>query len=86
MSEITTAEIKSMTKVQNYMRGYKDGKSDVLEEIKAEIEGLERIYYFECFYDCRSKVIDIIDRHISEVGTSKSLPEGDKKWANADMI
>ena len=34
---ITEAEIKSMTKEQNYMRGYKDGKSDVLDKIKAEI-------------------------------------------------
>lgn len=38
MSEISETEIKAMTKEQNYIRGYKDGKSDVLNEISAEIE------------------------------------------------
>ena len=38
MSEISEIEIKSMTKEQNYMRGYKDGKSDVLDKIRTEIE------------------------------------------------
>ena len=38
MSEISETEIRSMTKEQNYMRGYKDGKSDVLDKIRAEIE------------------------------------------------
>lgn len=38
MSEISETEIKTMTKEQNYMRGYKDGKSDVLEKIRAEID------------------------------------------------
>lgn len=37
MSEISEIEIKSMTKEQNYMRGYKDGKSDVLDKIREEI-------------------------------------------------
>jgi hypothetical protein len=37
MSEISETEIKAMTKEQNYMRGYKDGKSDVLDKIIAEI-------------------------------------------------
>lgn len=37
MSKISETEIKSMTKEQNYMRGYKDGKSDVLEKIRAEL-------------------------------------------------
>ena len=41
MSEISETEIKAMTKEQNYMRGYKDGKSDVLDKISAEIK--ERI-------------------------------------------
>lgn len=38
MSKITETEIKSMTKEQNYLRGYTDGKSDVLDKIRAEIE------------------------------------------------
>ena len=37
MSEISEIEIKSMSKEQNYMRGYEDGKSDVLDKIRAEI-------------------------------------------------
>ena len=38
MSEISEIEIKSMTKEQNYMRGYEDGKSDVIDKIRAEIK------------------------------------------------
>ena len=38
MSEISETEIKAMTKEQNYIRGYKNGKSDVLDKIRAEIE------------------------------------------------
>jgi len=40
MSEISETEIKAMTKEQNYIRGYKDGKSDVLDKIRAEIPKL----------------------------------------------
>ena len=38
MSEISEKEIKAMTKEQNYMRGYRDGKSDILGKIRAEIK------------------------------------------------
>ena len=38
MTEISETEIKSMTKEQNYMRGYEDGKSDVLDKIELEID------------------------------------------------
>lgn len=41
MCEISENEIKSMTKEQNYMRGFEDGKSDVLDKIRAEIEQLK---------------------------------------------
>jgi hypothetical protein len=37
MSEISEIEIKSMTKEQNYMRGYEDGRADALDKIRAEI-------------------------------------------------
>jgi hypothetical protein len=37
MTEISETKIKKMTKEQNYLRGYKDGKSDVLNKIRAEI-------------------------------------------------
>ena len=38
MSEISETEIKSMSKEQNYMRGYEDGKSDVLDKMRDEID------------------------------------------------
>ncbi len=38
MSEISETEIKAMTKEQNYIRGYKNGKSDVLHKITDEID------------------------------------------------
>jgi hypothetical protein len=37
MSEISEAEIKAMSKEQNYLKGYADGKSDTLNKIRAEI-------------------------------------------------
>lgn len=61
MSEITETEIKSMTKKQNYMRGYRDGKSDVLDKLGAEIMSLtnddtpERIWNVD--------VLEIIDKY-----------------------
>ena len=57
MSEISETEIKSMTKEQNYMRGYKDGKSDVLDKIRAEITEYKdnKIIHLE-----RNEMIDIV--------------------------
>lgn len=43
MSEISEIEIKSMSKEQNYMRGYEDGKSDAFKKIREEIQ--ENINY-----------------------------------------
>ena len=40
MSKISETEIKSMSKEQNYMRGYRDGKFDVLDNIRAEINDI----------------------------------------------
>lgn len=47
MSEISETEIKAMTKEQNYLRGYADGKSDVLDNIRTEID--EKISHYEHF-------------------------------------
>lgn len=64
MSEISEVEIKSMTKEQNYMRGYEDGKSDVLYKIRAEVMNLtdghtpERIWNVD--------VLEIIDKYRGE--------------------
>ena len=57
MSEISETEIKSMTKEQNYMRGYKDGRSDVLDKIRAEIEHLT---YYWCEVNPRSVIDDVL--------------------------
>ena len=38
MSVITETDIKKMTKEQNYMRGYRDGMSDTLDKIRAELK------------------------------------------------
>ena len=65
MSKISETEIKSMTKEQNYMRGYEDGKSDVLDKIRAEIQGLRN-----CSCSCSDGIIDdveeIIDKYTAE--------------------
>lgn len=59
MSEISESEIKSMTKEQNYMRGYEDGKSDVLDKIRAEIEIMPKTYPFVNHFDTYIKVDDV---------------------------
>ena len=73
MSEISETEIKSMTKEQNYIRGYKDGKSDVLDKIRAEIE----MYEADCKLqggtdeceECNSNVFGSIYRIIDKYKT-----------------
>ena len=55
-----------MTKEQNYMQGYKDGKSDVLNKIRAEIEHLT---YYWCEVNPRTvidDVLQIIDKYKAE--------------------
>lgn len=71
MSEITETEIKSMTKEQNYMLGYRDGKSDVLDKIRAEIKHF--MYELnpnssESDYAC-NYVLEIIDKILKEQTT-----------------
>ena len=73
MKEISETEIKSMTKEQNYIRGYKDGyvhgckngKSDVLEQIRAEISAILTNSYDE---GVKEKALQIIDKHRAETG------------------
>lgn len=72
MSEISETEIKSMTKEQNYLRGYSDGKSDVLDKIRADIEQLptakctetQRIYIDAA--DFKENVLAILDKYKAE--------------------
>ena len=69
MSEISEIEIKSMTKEQNYMRGYEDGKSDVLDNLRAEIEEIEingHIRDVECFSAGINTVLNVIDKYRAE--------------------
>lgn len=76
MSEISENEIKSMTKEQNYMRGYKDGKSDVLDKIRAEM--LEEILshsgtgeeVIQAYADGLKKGVEIIDKYKGESETN----------------
>lgn len=66
MSEISENEIKSMTKEQNYMRGYEDGKSDVLNKIRAEIEPTRKKYLemndIDWLNGC-DDILEIIDKY-----------------------
>ena len=69
MSEISEIEIKSMTKEQNYMRGYEDGKSDVLDKIRAEIKALSNAnpsYWHSGDMVEREDVLEIIDKYKAE--------------------
>lgn len=67
MSEISEIEIKSMTKEQNYMRGYEDGKSDVLDKIRAEIEHYNlRPSNYPCDMISIGTVLQIIDKYRNE--------------------
>ena len=56
-----------MTKEQNYIRGYKDGKSDVLDKIKAEIEQeyLAKGHLSD-YWDGIDKCLQIVDKYKSE--------------------
>lgn len=77
MSEITETKIKSMTKEQNYMCGYRDGKSDVLNKLRAEIEQIEingHIRDVECFNAGLNTAVKIIDKYTVE-SESKEIEE-----------
>lgn len=64
MSEISESEIKSMTKEQNYMRGYEDGKSDVLDKIRPEID--RYLFQNEFGSEYRKEISQIIDKYKAE--------------------
>ncbi len=73
MSEISEIEIKSMTKEQNYIRGYKDGKNDVLEKIRAEITAIaineqvdEHTAFIRTGGQVKQMALDIIDKYKGE--------------------
>ena len=59
-------ESKKMKDETNYERGYKDGKRDVLEKIRAEIEDLDPEYNFEGYYQGQVEVLQIIDKYRAE--------------------
>jgi hypothetical protein len=74
MSERSETEIKSMTKEQNYMCGYRDGKSDVLDKLRAEIEehcGLAKENHCRYCSYCNNlmgvrEILEIIDKYKGE--------------------
>lgn len=77
MSEISETEIKAMTKEQNYIRGYKDGKSDVLDKIREEIEQIEingHIRDIECFSAGINAALKIIDKYNARKEVKKNEP------------
>lgn len=65
MSEISETEIKSMTKEQNYMQGYKDGKNDVLKKITVLIEPLRHLPFVE-MTDVELQILRVIDKYKAE--------------------
>ena len=93
MSEISEIEIKSMTKEQNYMRGYEDGKSDVLDKIRAEINELSSYVArfnggdFAIHID-KEKVLKIIDKYRGESDCRECKTEYDcyecEKYAESE--
>ena len=68
MSQITESKIKSMTKEQNYMRGYEDGKSDVLDKMRAEIKEVKNNLLFNMVSKdtILEVIIEIIDKYKAE--------------------
>ena len=68
MSQITESEIKSMTKEQNYMRGYAGGKSDVLDKMRAEIKEVKNNLLFNMVSKdtILEVIIEIIDKYKAE--------------------
>ena len=67
MSVITETEIKSMTKEQNYMQGYKDGKNDVLDNMRAEIfNACSDIYHMPVYKLSCDEICEIIDKYMAE--------------------
>lgn len=66
MSEISEIEIKSMTKEQNYMRGYENGKSDVLEKIRAELHATAEMHEDGVYYLRDEWIDEIIDKYKAE--------------------
>lgn len=60
-AEEFVSEIKSMTKEQNYIHGYKNGKSDVLDKIRVEIAEQASCNGF--FNDGIERALEIIDKY-----------------------
>ena len=70
MSEISEVEIKAMSKEQNYLRGYSDGKLDTLDKIRGEIE---KVFCMSVVtnelrtpMEVKTEILQIIDKHVAE--------------------
>lgn len=66
MSEISEVEIKYMTKEQNYMCGYKDGKNDVLDKIRTELHATAEMHEDKNYYLREEWIDEIIDKYKAE--------------------
>ena len=69
MSEISETEIKAMTKEQNYMRGYKDGKSDVLDNIKGYVDHIRNTGMG------KKKSLEFIEKYIDGLKAESEISE-----------
>ena len=67
MSEISETEIKAMSKEQNYIKGYSDGKKDVIDKIRVEIERKAHSgQWSDATMYGMLKAVAIIDKYIAE--------------------
>lgn len=73
MSEISEAEIKAMSKEQNYLRGYSDGKSDTLDKIRSEVTAIaingqvdDHTLFIRTGEQVKQMVLEIIDKYMAE--------------------
>lgn len=79
MSEITDIEIKKMTKEQNYIRGYQDGRKDLIEKITGKINGV-----YGVFLQCIPKD-EILDELLDTIDKEKAESEGKTIEENGNM-
>lgn len=91
--EIFEREIKAMTKEENYISGYKAGKSDVLDKLRAEIAEYGSIcaeykmtgrsdkdieqLVTDVLKQAKKQVLDVIDKYKAEIEEAADDKEAD---------
>lgn len=62
MKEISEVEIKAMSKEQNYLRGYADGKSDTLDKIRTIVDEWQSDTWTDNLsYECMVKITELVE-------------------------